>query len=147
MARDTVLLVKAGSTAVARIPMTVPRPLTWDAEHPNLYRVRAQVEDMGAFGVALDREAALEGICDEAETLFGIRTVTADAVHGLQVNGRTVKLKGGCIHHDNGLLGAVSLRDGEYRKLGLLKEAGFNAVRLAHNPGSREIHGDRKSVV
>ena len=57
MARDTVLLVKAGSTAVARIPMTVPRPLTWDAEHPNLYRVRAQVEDMGAFGVALDREA------------------------------------------------------------------------------------------
>lgn len=139
MARDTVLLVKAGSTAVARIPMTVPRPLTWDAEHPNLYRVRAQVEDMGAFGVALDREAALEGICDEAETLFGIRTVTADAVHGLQVNGRTVKLKGGCIHHDNGLLGAVSLRDGEYRKLGLLKEAGFNAVRLAHNPGSREL--------
>ncbi len=52
---------------------------------------------MGAFGVALDREAALEGICDEAETLFGIRTVTADAVHGLQVNGRTVKLKGGSI--------------------------------------------------
>ena len=90
-------------------------------------------------GVALDGEAALEGVCDEAETLFGIRTVTADAVHGLRVNGRTVKLKGGCIHHDNGLLGAVSLRDSEYRKLGLLKEAGFNAVRLAHNPGSGEL--------
>lgn len=137
--RDTVLLVKAGGTAVARIPMTVSSPLTWDAEHPNLYRVRAQVEDMGAFGVALDGEAVLEGVCDEAETLFGIRTVTADAVHGLRVNGRTVKLKGGCIHHDNGLLGAVSLRDSEYRKLGLLKESGFNAVRLAHNPGSGEL--------
>lgn len=137
--RDAILLVKAGSTAVARIPMTVERPLTWDAEHPNLYRVMVQLEDMGAFGVRLDREAALEGICDEAEALFGIRTVTADAVHGLQVNGRTVKLKGGCIHHDNGLLGAVSLRDSEYRKLRLLKEAGFNAVRLAHNPGSRVL--------
>ena len=137
--RDAILLVKAGNTAVARIPMTVERPLTWDAEHPNLYRVMVQLEDMGVFGVRLDRDGALEGICDEAETIFGIRTVTADAVHGLQVNGRTVKLKGGCIHHDNGLLGAVSLRDGEYRKLGLLKEAGFNAVRLAHNPGSREL--------
>ncbi len=137
--RDTVLLVKGGSTAVARIPMTVSRPLIWSAEHPNLYRVQVQVEDMGVFGVSLDRDAAMEGICDEAEVLFGIRTVTADAVHGLQVNGSTVKLKGGCIHHDNGLLGAVSLRDSEYRKLRLLKEAGFNAVRLAHNPGSREL--------
>lgn len=137
--RDTVLLVKAGSTAVARIPMTVSHPLIWDAEHPNLYRVKAQVEDMGVFGVSLNKDAAMEGICDEAEVLFGIRTVTADAVHGLQVNSRTVKLKGGCIHHDNGLLGAVSLRDSEYRKLRLLKESGFNAVRLAHNPGSGEL--------
>ena len=137
--RDTILLVKAGSTAVARIPMTVERPLTWDAEHPNLYQVKVQVEDIGVFGVGLDKDGALEGVCDEAETLFGIRMVTADAVHGLQVNGRTVKLKGGCIHHDNGLLGAISLRDSEYRKLRLLKESGFNAVRLAHNPGSREL--------
>ncbi len=137
--RDTILLVKAGSTAVARIPMTVERPLIWDAEHPNLYQVKVQVEDMGVFGVGLDKDGALEGVCDEAETLFGIRMVTADAVHGLQVNGRTVKLKGGCIHHDNGLLGAISLRDSEYRKLRLLKESGFNAVRLAHNPGSREL--------
>ncbi len=137
--RETILLVKAGSTAVARIPMTVEHPLTWDAEHPNLYQVKIQLEDMGIFGVRLDRSAALEGVCDEAETLFGIRTVTADAVHGLRVNGRTVKLKGGCIHHDNGLLGAISLRDSEYRKLGLLKQAGFNAVRLAHNPGSRQL--------
>lgn len=137
--RDTILLVKAGSTAVARIPMTVERPLTWDAEHPNLYQVKVQVEDMGVFGVGLEKDGALEGVCDEAETLFGIRMVTADAVHGLQVNGRTVKLKGGCIHHDNGLLGAISLRDSEYRKLRLLKESGFNAVRLAHNPGSRQL--------
>lgn len=137
--RDSVLLVKGSSTAVARIPVTVRQPLTWSAEHPNLYRVQVQVEDMGVFGVSLDKDAALEGICDEAEVLFGIRTVAADAVHGLQVNGSTVKLKGGCIHHDNGLLGAVSLRDCEYRKLRLLKEAGFNAVRLAHNPGSREL--------
>ena len=67
---------------------------------------------------------------------FGIRTVSADSTHGLQVNGKTVKLKGGCIHHDNGILGAVSLYDSEYRKIKLLKENGFNMVRTAHNPPS-----------
>lgn len=137
--RESVVLVPAGGTAVARIPMTVLDPLLWDAEHPNLCLVKAQLEDMGAFGVGLDRTKAHPGVCDEAQTLFGIRTVTADAVHGLLINGRTVKLRGGCIHHDNGILGAVSLYDSEYRRLRLMKEAGFNAVRLAHNPGSREL--------
>lgn len=137
--RDTVLLVKAGSTAVARIPVSVNRPRLWDAEHPSLYQVKVQLEDMGVFTVCLKKEQALEGVCDEGETLFGIRTVTADAAYGLLINGRPVKLKGGCIHHDNGILGAVSLWDSEYRKLRLLKAGGFNAVRLAHNPGSRSL--------
>ena len=137
--RDTVLLVKAGSTAVARIPVSVKQPVLWDAEHPGLYQVKIQLEDMGVFTVCLKKERALEGVCDEGETLFGIRTVTADAVCGLLINGRPVKLKGGCIHHDNGILGAVSLYDSEYRKLCLLKAGGFNAVRLAHNPGSRSL--------
>lgn len=134
--RETALFVKAGQTAAARVPVTVKDPLLWDAEHTNLYRIEASVKDMGVFGVALDPSRADNTISDTAETVFGIRTVTADASHGLQVNGRTVKLRGGCIHHDNGVLGAVSLYDSEYRKLKLLKESGFNAVRLAHNPPS-----------
>ena len=76
------------------------------------------------------------GSTDEADVLFGIRTLSADARHGLRINGKTVKLKGGCLHHDNGILGAVSLYDAEYRKLSLLKELGFNAVRTTHNPPS-----------
>lgn len=136
--RDGVVLVKAGGSAVARIPMTVSAPVLWDADHPELYTVKASVEDMGSFGVRLN-EREEDCVSDEAQTMFGIRTVTADAVHGLQVNGKTIKLKGGCIHHDNGLLGAVSLYDSEYRKLKRMKEAGYNAVRLAHNPPSREL--------
>lgn len=134
--RETALFVKAGQTATARVPFTVKNPLLWDAEHTNLYHIKATVKDMGVFSVYLDSSKADGTISDTAETVFGIRTVTADAVHGLQVNGKTVKLKGGCIHHDNGLLGAVSLYDSEYRKLKLLKESGYNAVRLAHNPPS-----------
>lgn len=134
--RETTVLVKAGSTAVARIPMTVNKPFLWDAEHTCLYKIKTILEDMGTFGLCLDSSAAFSGIMDEAVTTFGIRTVSADPVRGLQVNGKTVKLKGGCIHHDHGVLGAVSLYDSEYRRLKLLKESGFNAVRLAHNPPS-----------
>lgn len=136
ISRETALFVKAGETASARIPVTVTDPLLWDAEHTNLYHIAASVTDMGVFGVCLDPSETDGSVCDEAETSFGIRTVAADAVRGLQVNGNTVKMKGGCIHHDNGLLGAVSLYDSEYRKLKCLKESGFNTVRLAHNPPS-----------
>ena len=59
---------------------------------------------------------------DEAQTLFGIRTITVDSVRGLRINGKPVKLKGGCVHHDNGLLGAVSLYECEERKIRKLKE-------------------------
>ena len=72
--------------------------------------------------------------CNETSVLFGIKTVTADVVNGLRINGKTVKLKGGCLHHDNGMLGAVSLYDSELRKLSIMKEIGFNAIRTTHNP-------------
>lgn len=135
--RDTVLLVKAGQTSVARVPMSVEHPQLWSAETPQMYQVRAEVSDMGIFTVALQN--AVEECCDTAETAFGIRNIQADAKHGLRINGQCVKLKGACIHHDNGLLGAVSVYDSEYRKLTRLKESGYNAVRLAHNPPSATL--------
>ena len=55
------------------------------------------------------------------------------------LNGRTVKLKGGCVHHDNGILGAASFKDSEYRKMKLHKDNGYNAIRCAHNPPSRDM--------
>ncbi len=135
VSRSAKILVKAGSRATARIPLTVLQPRLWDAENPNLYQVTAEIEELGTFGTHLIPPSET-GMRDADSTLFGIRTITADALHGLRINGKGVKLKGGCIHHDNGLLGAVSLYDSEYRKLKILKDGGFNCVRLAHNPPS-----------
>lgn len=133
--RETVILVKAGQEAKARIPVTVEEPFLWDDENPMLYTVRAKVKDEGIFRGRLLRDKHLESE-DQQEVLFGIRTVSADATRGLLVNGHCIKLKGGCLHHDNGILGAVSLYDSEYRKLKIHKENGFNAVRTSHNPPS-----------
>ncbi len=126
-----------GEVQSARMTMVVPEPKLWDADHPNLYLVRASVRDLGDYRTHFVPEE--NGTTDTAEVLFGIRTITADPVRGLQVNGRTVKLKGGCLHHDNGLLGAVSLLEIEMRKVRRLKEIGFNAIRTAHNPPSAAL--------
>ncbi len=132
-----VVQVDAGDRTTARIALTVKDPLLWDAEHPNLYRIRVRVKNLGRFRTHFEKEDTQDE--DEAEVLFGIRTITADAVRGLQINGKTVKLKGGCLHHDNGLIGAVSLYEMEARKIRKLKETGFNAIRTAHNPPSAAL--------
>ena len=132
-----VVHVNARSSGTARIPVNVPNPLLWDAEHPNLYRVAARVKNLGRFRTHFEKDEA--ETTDEAEVLFGIRTITADSVRGLRINGKSVKLKGGCLHHDNGLLGAVSVYAAEERKVQKLKETGFNAVRTAHNPPSAAL--------
>ena len=104
----------------------IPNPALWDAEHPSLYRLETVLCVRG-------REA------DRETVRFGIRTLSVSAATGLLVNGRTVRLRGACIHHDNGPLGAAAFRDAEFRKIRKLKEAGFNAVRSAHNPASRNL--------
>lgn len=71
---------------------------------------------------------------DRHTVTFGIRTVTVDARRGLRVNGEMVKLLGACIHHDSGLLGAAVYEDAQERQIRLLKQAGFNAVRMSHAP-------------
>lgn len=118
--------IPAGQNAAARTQLTLENVRLWDLDTPELYKITA---------VLIDREAEL----DSAETLFGVRTVSVDAKNGLLLNGRTVKLKGGCIHHDNGILGAASFYDGEYRKVKLHKDNGYNALRFAHNPASADM--------
>lgn len=73
---------------------TVSHPSPWSAEIPALYTCQSRL-------------ANAEGECDTAETPFGIRSLSVDARHGLRINGKSVKLLGGCIHHDHGLLGAA----------------------------------------
>ncbi len=96
-------------------------------------RVASEADAQGEPGASGARQS------DVATVLFGIRTITADVARGLRINGKTVKLKGGCLHHDNGLLGSVSLYESEARKVKKLKEVGFNAIRTAHNPPSAAL--------
>lgn len=80
-----------------------------------------------------------QSLVDRAETKFGIRTLSFDVTNGFRLNGQPLKLRGGCIHHDNGPLGAKAYDRAEERKVALLKESGFNAIRCAHNPPSEAL--------
>ena len=131
------LQVEPDSLATAHLRFSLPWPLLWNAEHPNLYRLHARMTECGSFRTHLI--PADQPMVDEAEVLFGVRTIQVDAEHGLRINGRTVKLRGGCLHHDNGIAGAISLYDLEARKLARMKEIGYNAIRTAHNPPSAAL--------
>ncbi|MCQ2519073.1 MAG: DUF4982 domain-containing protein [Lachnospiraceae bacterium] len=132
-----IIQVNRRAKETARLAFLVPDARLWDVDTPNLYCVTATVKYIGEYRthhIPTDVETI-----DELSVLFGIRTITADVVRGLQINGKTVKLKGGCVHHDNGLLGSVSLYETEARKVRKLKEVGFNAIRTAHNPPSAAL--------
>ena len=98
-----------------RIPL--PGAALWSVEHPNLYTCRVR------FGT------------DEHVCRFGVRSI-AWGREGLLLNGQRVILQGACIHHDHGLLGAKCFPEAEERRVRLLKEQGYNALRSAHNPCS-----------
>lgn len=98
----------------------IPHPQLWDRNHPYLYT--AKVSFAGQ---------------DEAESTFGIRQVLLSVKEGLLLNGKRVILYGACIHHDNGLLGAIDNKTASFRKVGIRKKAGYNAIRSAHNPISQ----------
>ncbi len=138
-ATQRVIFVGHGKTVTAIMALNVKDPMLWDAENPNLYRVKAVVSDIGEYRTHITYCEDADITRDEAEVLFGIRTITADSVRGLRINGRSVKLKGGCLHHDNGLLGSVTMTAVEERKIRKLKEVGFNAIRTAHNPPSAAL--------
>ena len=137
LSRRQKMQVNPNTTDTAYINLTFDNPDLWSVETPNLYRLHAKVTDLGIFKTHFIPSEV--NTVDETSVLFGVKTVTADVSHGLRVNGKTVKLKGGCLHHDNGMLGAVSLYDAEYRKLSILKKVGFNAIRTTHNPPSSAL--------
>ena len=101
----------------------VETPRLWSIENPYLYTLQSKV-------VQEDKTI------DQIDTKVGIRSISFDAQKGFKLNGKQVKLKGGCVHHDCGILGAAAYERAEERKVDLLKESGFNAVRCAHNPPS-----------
>ncbi len=121
---NTVINLMSSDEQVVRQRVYVRNPALWSVENPNLYHYEATLEDES-------------GILDAECGTFGIRMVTLDPVHGLMVNGKSIKLRGGCVHSDNGPIGAVSVWDAENRRMKMMKEAGYNAIRTAHNPVSR----------
>ena len=114
----TPMTLTPGQTATVRQRLYVPAPALWSPDHPTLYTAHV---DLGA-------EPVVEH--------FGIRTITVDPRKGLRINGEPVLMRGACIHHDNGPLGAAAIGRAEERRIELLKASGFNAIRSAHNPVS-----------
>ena len=112
--------VRKESDGEAVFTLTIDNARLWTPETPNLYRCRVQFAD------------------DEAVETFGVRTVSWGK-NGFTLNGERVIIQGACIHHDNGLLGAVCDLDAVARKVRLLKETGYNAIRSAHNPCSKAL--------
>lgn len=113
----------AGGTFQASPEIRIDGPALWSPETPVLYRAVVRVSVDGRT-------------TDEVEAPFGVRTVAASAARGFALNGRPLVLFGGNVHHDNGPLGAAAFDRAEERRVEILKAAGFNAVRTAHNPPS-----------
>jgi beta-galactosidase len=120
---ELVMEVAATSESEATQEIAVPAPALWSPESPSLYRAVTRVLRAGR-------------VVDEVVTPFGIRSLTWSAEHGLLLNGKSIKLTGGSVHHDNGPLGSAAFDRAEERRVELLKAAGHNAVRTAHNPPS-----------
>ncbi len=118
--------IDAGKKVTVAIVIKVSDPLLWSVDSPSIYNavvsLRAGTRYYDSFG-----------------TTFGIRSISFSAENGFLLNGRQIKLKGGCVHHDNGFLGSAAIDRADERKAELLKANGFNAVRCAHNPPSEKF--------
>ena len=124
----TAEIIKDGRIVAAgtgeKCEIEIPDAELWDDDNPQLYDVKATLLQDGL-------------VIDEAWDRTGIRRIEWNSDDGFSVNGKSVKFRGACVHHDHGPLGACSFRKAEYRKMRILKEAGYNAVRTAHNPVNR----------
>ncbi|HZQ19670.1 MAG TPA: beta-galactosidase GalB [Terriglobales bacterium] len=116
------------SEATRTIPqsLTVQNPHRWDMDDPYLYMLVTEVLDG-------DR------VIDKYTTPFGVRTIAFDHDHGFLLNGKARKLRGVCLHHDLGALGAAVNRRAIEREIEILKGAGVNAIRTSHNPPAPEL--------
>ncbi len=110
----------------SKVKIEIPDAKLWDDEHPYLYTLKTELKNE-------------EVVIDEAENRFGVRVLAWDSKKGLQINGKTIKLRGGCIHHDHGIIGACAYDEAERRRVRKLKEFGFNAIRYSHNPAGKNF--------
>jgi beta-galactosidase len=118
--------VPPGSTDSADVQLAVARPHRWDVDDPYLYAVKSVVREG-------DR------VLDRYATPFGVRTIQVDRNAGFLLNGRHLKLRGVCLHHDLGALGSAVNGRAIERQLRIMKEMGANAIRTSHNPPAPEL--------
>lgn len=107
------------------VVLEIPDAKLWSEKAPFLYTCKAVLKDGDV-------------ITDTEEVSFGIRKIEWSP-NGLLVNGQETLLRGGCVHHDNGVLGACAYAEAEERKVRIMKEYGYNAIRSSHNPCSRAM--------
>ena len=98
-------------------------PKLWSPDSPELYSAEIEIAEAGKT-------------LDKTSTRFGIRKLEVDAENGFRLNGQMLKLKGGCMHHDDGPLGSATIDRAEERRVELMRANGFNAIRTSHNPPS-----------
>lgn len=123
---DTLIELPAGCSKEVIQLLQVVNPKLWSTETPELYEAQLVLGDG-------------DTVLDTATETFGIRSIEYSAEKGFLLNGKSLVLNGGCLHHDNGFLGAAAYDRAEWRKAELMKAAGFNAVRTAHNVPSESF--------
>jgi beta-galactosidase len=118
--------IAPGGTSVSALDIPIERAALWSPDSPNLYTARTEVVIHGR-------------VVDTVSTTFGIRSLVWNGEVGFQLNNKPVEIIGGNVHHDHGPMGAVALGRSEARRVEILKAAGFNSIRTAHNPPAPEL--------
>ena len=118
--------VEAGKTAEVNAELTAQNPELWSTANPALYIVRTEVKSG-------------EQVVDTYDTEYGFRYFNFDANTGFSLNGQNMKLKGVCMHHDQGALGAAANRRAIERQVEILQEMGCNSIRVTHNPAASAL--------
>ncbi len=116
----------SGEMADAEQIFELKDPALWSIDTPQLYQAITEVSFDGK-------------IVDQQTTTFGVRSIEFSSEKGLLLNGESILLKGGCMHHDNGPLGSATIDRAEERRVELMKKFGFNAIRTSHNPPSHQF--------
>ena len=125
---ETDTQLETGKSTIISHEAKLINPVLWSPDSPGLYTAVSDIYEGGT-------------LIDQTVTIFGIRSISFDAVNGFRLNGKTINLKGGCVHHDNGPLGARAYDRAEERRVELLKASGYNAIRCSHNPPSPAFLG------
>lgn len=116
--------VPAHDTKTVTTTFTVGNPKLWSPDSPTPYETKVELKEAGE-------------VIDQQMVKYGIRSFSFDSEQGFVLNGKKTLINGACVHHDDGVLGAMAFDAAEIRKVRLMKEAGFNLIRTSHNPTTR----------